>query len=42
MKFRQLSIFSNRLSTISFEAIDEIVSRFTKTLTGETDEKNVL
>ncbi len=38
MKFRQLSIFSNRLSTIGFEAIGEIVSWFTKTLTVE---KNV-
>jgi hypothetical protein len=30
---QQLSISSNRLSTVSFQAIDEIVSWFTKTLT---------
>lgn len=32
---QQLSISSNRLSTVSFQAIDEIVSWFTKTLTDE-------
>jgi hypothetical protein len=31
--FQQLSISYNRLSTVSFQAIDEIVSWFTKTLT---------
>jgi len=35
---QQLSITYNRLSTVGFQAIDEIVSWFTKTLTDETDE----
>ena len=33
--FQQLSITYNRLSTIGFQPIDEIVSWFTKTLTDE-------
>jgi hypothetical protein len=36
---QQLSITYNRLSTVSFKGIDEIVSWFAKTLTDETDEK---
>jgi len=32
---QQLSITYNRLSTVGFQAIDEIVSWFTKTLTDE-------
>jgi len=40
--FQQLSITYNRLSTIGFQPIDEIVSWFTKTLTDETDEKRIV